>query len=343
MYAASTRASSNSIAWVDRALNLANLGDMTGARAMIDENNKRFPSTAMRVSAAGDKAAIELAASNYPRAAAILDSLSHSDVGGFKVNFYSMLAFIAPVQGQLSRMRPMLGAMSAAMPVNARSAPLIDSLALSMVDVSAAEQPDRAVRRLDATLATTPFSATPISDRDYLTAVTVYARAGRVDRAKAVLAQRTNELHDTTRLRSQMPQLHQALGEIAIAEGRPKDAISEFWKGDSLPDGPYSECDACTWVNLARAYDKANLPDSAVVYFEKFFASTSIERLQADYFARGPALRRLGELYEAKGDRAKATHYYQEFVNLWKNADPELQPQVAEVKRRLARLDKGSG
>jgi tetratricopeptide (TPR) repeat protein len=140
-----------------------------------------------------------------------------------------------------------------------------------------------------------------------------------------------------------MPQLHQTLGEIAIADGRPKDAIGEFWKGDSLPDGPHDPCDACTWINLARAYDKASLPDSAVVYFEKFFASTSTFRWQADFFARGPALRRLGELYEAKGDRAKAAHYYQSFVNLWANADPELQPQVADVKRRLARLDKGSG
>jgi hypothetical protein len=26
------------------------------------------------------------------------------------------------------------------------------------------------------------------------------------------------------------------------------------------------------------------------------------------------------------------------FVDLWKNADPELQPQVAEVRKRLARL-----
>ena len=48
--------------------------------------------------------------------------------------------------------------------------------------------------------------------------------------------------------------------------------------------------------------------------------------------------RRLGELYEAKGDRAKAAAYYQKFVDLWKDADPVLQPRVAEVRQRLARL-----
>jgi len=60
--------------------------------------------------------------------------------------------------------------------------------------------------------------------------------------------------------------------------------------------------------------------------------------MDVDWFARAPSARRLGELYEAKGERVKAAHYYQMFVDLWKNAEPELQPQVLDVKRRLARL-----
>lgn len=47
---------------------------------------------------------------------------------------------------------------------------------------------------------------------------------------------------------------------------------------------------------------------------------------------------RLGELYEAKGDKAKAESYYTKFVALWEKADPELQPKVAEAKKRIARL-----
>jgi serine/threonine protein kinase len=50
------------------------------------------------------------------------------------------------------------------------------------------------------------------------------------------------------------------------------------------------------------------------------------------------ALKRSGELYEAKGDRAKAADRYRRFVDLWKDADPELQPGVREVRARLARL-----
>ncbi len=49
-------------------------------------------------------------------------------------------------------------------------------------------------------------------------------------------------------------------------------------------------------------------------------------------------LHRLGELSEEKGDRDKAALNYSWFVDLWRDADPLLQPRVAEARRRLARL-----
>ena len=52
----------------------------------------------------------------------------------------------------------------------------------------------------------------------------------------------------------------------------------------------------------------------------------------------GPAHKRLGELYEAKGNDAKAVAHYAAFVWLWERADPDLQPKVAEVRARLERL-----
>ena len=52
---------------------------------------------------------------------------------------------------------------------------------------------------------------------------------------------------------------------------------------------------------------------------------------------------RLGELYEARGDRKRAREYYEKFVTLWKDADPELQPGVKEVRGRLAKLAQEPG
>ena len=53
---------------------------------------------------------------------------------------------------------------------------------------------------------------------------------------------------------------------------------------------------------------------------------------------RAAILKRLGELYEARNDRDNAIEYYNRFIELWKDADPELQPQLEDVRRRLAAL-----
>jgi tetratricopeptide (TPR) repeat protein/TolB-like protein len=48
--------------------------------------------------------------------------------------------------------------------------------------------------------------------------------------------------------------------------------------------------------------------------------------------------RELGEIYEAKGEFEKARQAYEYFVEYWRDADPELQPLVAEARQAIARL-----
>jgi tetratricopeptide (TPR) repeat protein len=92
---------------------------------------------------------------------------------------------------------------------------------------------------------------------------------------------------------------------------------------------------------LARAYDAAGVTDSAVLNYEHYLAIPFAGQLFNPYLDAsnvGSSYKRLGELYENKGDRVKAAEYYTKFVRLWKDADPDLQPAVADVKRRLAKL-----
>jgi tetratricopeptide (TPR) repeat protein len=46
----------------------------------------------------------------------------------------------------------------------------------------------------------------------------------------------------------------------------------------------------------------------------------------------------LGRVYEALGDDDKARESYEEFIENWHNADPELQPIVEEARQAIARL-----
>ena len=91
-------------------------------------------------------------------------------------------------------------------------------------------------------------------------------------------------------------------------------------------------------VRLGRQVVLKLLPPEtgASVNVERF--EREIQRVLLDAYELAPALKRSGELYEARGDRAKAADRYRRFVDLWKNADPELQPGVREVRARLARL-----
>jgi len=61
----------------------------------------------------------------------------------------------------------------------------------------------------------------------------------------------------------------------------------------------------------------------------------------ADPFMLGPVYRRLGELYDRKGDRAHAIEYDTRFADLWKDADPTLQPWVTAARGRAQALKSG--
>jgi len=74
------------------------------------------------------------------------------------------------------------------------------------------------------------------------------------------------------------------------------------------------------------------------VYFERYLTEPAWGRLYADAEDKPTVLRRLGELYEERGDPEGAVEYYADLVELWENADPELQPLVEDVRERIARL-----
>jgi eukaryotic-like serine/threonine-protein kinase len=132
---------------------------------------------------------------------------------------------------------------------------------------------------------------------------------------------------------SQLVGIREAVrGLVALAENRPKDAVDFLGvahKNDIGREqlGPWR----------AQAFDLANQPDSAIVEFEKYVKTGDpIYSTKRNFLA--PSYKRLGELYETTGNTAKAIENYRKFVELWKNADPELQPQVKAVREKLAKL-----
>jgi tetratricopeptide (TPR) repeat protein len=186
-------------------------------------------------------------------------------------------------------------------------------------------------RQIDATLAASPMASLDVANRPYATLVRALAFDGRVDAAKAALADFDKTRRNMTLL-SDATQRAQMVGDIAMAEQQ-YDAAAAAFRDAAPPPAPWARL-----PDLARAYDLGGHADSAIAVYARYAAGTEFGRLGTDATYLGPSLKRLGELYEAKGDRDKAVSYFARFIDLWKNADPELQPRVAEARARLAKL-----
>jgi hypothetical protein len=52
---------------------------------------------------------------------------------------------------------------------------------------------------------------------------------------------------------------------------------------------------------------------------------------------------RLGQLYDGLGDMENAALYYARFVELWADADAELQPRVTVARTRLEEIIRERG
>jgi hypothetical protein len=199
--------------------------------------------------------------------------------------------------------------------------------------------PSQAVSLLDAAFAAHPVrSLTQIQDRmDAARAAALYAAAGRPDRARAIIDAIT-ATSDSIARRAVHPLRYTALGEIALAEDRPHEAVAMFRESDRAADGlPGSRCDVCILPGLARAAERAGSADSARSYWERYVTTPSLDRLATDQWFLAMAYRRLDALYAKAGDPAKADAYRAKLAELWRRSDADLQRHTSMPRRSTLR------
>ncbi len=188
------------------------------------------------------------------------------------------------------------------------------------------DETQAAVRLRDA-LESYPLDEMPPLDRPYTQLASLAALSGQPGKAREILTQYEQEVPELIRKRS--TSYRRALGSIAAAEARYEEAVAEFRRSD------FGGCVFCALPGLADVYDRAGERDSAIAVRERYLATSSFGRTFRDPTVLGPALERLGQLYDEAGDRQKAVEYYAKFVELWRDADPELQPRVEAAQRRI--------
>ena len=178
------------------------------------------------------------------------------------------------------------------------------------------------------------FDSLPPGQRNYPRLLLLYALAGDSVRAREMF----QAWDRISRVGPNQVLQHRVLGDLAMAERRYDDAVREY----SAMNDDLGACIVCELPPIAYAYDAAGKPDSAIAIYSRY--ADGFERpLGTDATFLALALRRLAELHDNKGDAQKALSYYARFVELWKDADPDLQPHVRKARARMAELQRRQG
>jgi tetratricopeptide (TPR) repeat protein len=213
---------------------------------------------------------------------------------------------------------------------------LVDSVSLV---AQILEDPQRARALLDRGLRRVALDSIPLIDRGYFPLIQLAAQLGDSARAREW----------TTGYKAQLAELGRvtdgaAIGELAdaslaIARGRFDEALTHLHNSERLsvlrPD---------FFLPMKfMVVNRLQMADSAIATGEEYVAITFNGRLPQDALYLATTHQRLGELYEQKGNVDKALEHYNAFVELWKDADPELQSRVKDVRGRIARLQRSRG
>jgi len=212
---------------------------------------------------------------------------------------------------------------------------------LDSVIAAAAIQEDLPGARaiLDRVLRRAPIDSVPYLDRDYGLFLTVAMLAQDSARARQFHTEGQKFWQNVGKLVDRPA--WEALDDAALAMsvGRYEEALESVDRASRLPMAQKD----FVMVRRFLVLDRLRMVDSAIAAGERYLALNEPFRLQNDAVFRAGILQRLGEMHEAKGNVDKALTHYQAFVELWKDADPELQPRVRDVRGRIERLQRRRG
>jgi tetratricopeptide (TPR) repeat protein len=190
---------------------------------------------------------------------------------------------------------------------------------------------DRAFEDFDDLIDESPGTQARIAD--------FYAAAGDRNRSRELV--RRFQESDQPLVAGGHRTVETAQARLLLYDGQTDAAIRSLQRTVMAPEAAY-DCDNCDVIALAEAFDHIGTVDSATVRYEEALADRRIFGPFREIIAlhRPRMHERLGQLYEELGDTAKAVEHHQAFVDLWQDADPELQPGVEAAREAIQRLSR---
>lgn len=302
-------------------------GDFARSRRTLDLIGRRSPDNVLLLTVEVQQAAAQQDWEGAERRAEAAIAANQGDSLAL-VDAFEQMAGIVMVQGRLDeaerywRTQQLLAAASGSWGRRLYGAQMLGRIRLDFRHDTAG-----ALAIVDSALARMPLERMLPADRPFGELARFYAAAGATQRARAYLAMAHTSLRSGPLLDTELAWTE---GSILLAEHHAvsaepllRRATSDHW------------CTLCGLPELARALDASGDAAGAIATWERYLETPWLFRYEVDAYELGPALLRLVELYEAKGDRIKAQNTRTRLLALWHRADATLQPALADVRTRV--------
>ena len=189
----------------------------------------------------------------------------------------------------------------------------------------------------DSGLAVTRWESLPPMDRPYMAMLQYLASVGNATRGVDLAREWSRTTPTEFKLRDSLDVLV-GRGELALSSGDAREALRLFRLAD------VRGCQPCFYPRYGRAFDALSKPDSARVWFERYASATNPLGVLGDAVELAHTYRRLGELYEERGDLRAAAKWYGQFTALWATSDLRaLQASVRAIQARVGAFGKRGG
>jgi len=307
-----------------------NLGQYEEAEAHLETAAGRFPTDDVVVSLQ-----VQLAASQQDYEAVARAAERYSELPADAANDMfrlNTLADIEALHGRLGEAERLAEESARAHARSGRPNPRRSMLTqLVWLDAIVRGDNDRARDRLDALLDEEPLEADEPMNRNYIGTAFTHARLGDRAAVEELVAEFESVVPEE--YRADMDDTYLNLeATLLMGEGRYAEALEKNSARENR------DCILCRYMPTAILFDSLGVRDSAIVYYEAYIETDSHERLGWDANVLALSNERLGYLYDEAGDPEQAAVYYARFVELWDEADLELQPRVEAARTRLAEI-----
>jgi len=314
--------------YVNMAIVRANQGHWAAAESTVAALTRRSPQAAVRTQA---RVFLASAQFDYDRAIKYADSTTTSfNDPDFRFQNLGLRSALRILQGKASAGEAIAReAMDLSREQGDRY--VQGAIYLGEAQYALRNRPDSMMATIAEALRRFPLDSFPALNRPYNQLARAYFAAGQLEQGKAMLAafERTTPPDGRTR----NPEWAAARGDLAAATGRVAEAAQDYHEYQENAESKIAGS-----FELGELYRRYKQPDSARVYYEIAATEPDMFRVFNDWLHLAATYQRLGELAEQRGDKKQALQWYGKFVDLWKDADPDLQPLVKDVRRRMASL-----